>query len=203
MQKAASPNLNSQVNEKFLVKNFIDGDEKAFESLFKVYYQMLKKVAHFITQDAEQCEEIVHDVFINIWQKRQNINPEASFKNYLITAVRNRCFNHLKAKKQTQSIDNDESWVEELVADTYTDTKAQVRDVQKAIDAAIDKLPEQCRLIFQLSRYEGMSYKEIAEALNIAPKTVENQIGRALKFLKTDLKDFLPAFLIFILLKIN
>jgi RNA polymerase sigma-70 factor (ECF subfamily) len=203
MQKASSSNLSSQVNEKFLVKNFIGGDEKAFESLFKAHYQMLKKVAHFITQDAEQCEEIVHDVFINIWQKRQNINPEASFKNYLITAVRNRCFNHLKAKKQTQSIDNDESWVEELVADTYTDTKAQVRDVQKAIDTAIDKLPEQCRLIFQLSRYEGMSYKEIAEALDIAPKTVENQIGRALKFLKTDLKDFLPSFLIFILLEIN
>lgn len=203
MQKEASPNLTSQVNDKQLVVRFIDGDEHAFEKLFKKHHQMLRKVALFLIQDNEQGEEIVHDVFLNVWQKRQNINPDASFKNYLITAVRNRCFNYLKAKKQTQSIDNDETWVEELVADTYTDTQAQVKDVQKAIDGAVGKLPEQCRIIFQLSRYEAMSYKEIAEALNLAPKTIENQIGRALKFLRADLKDYLPSFLVFILLEIR
>lgn len=195
--------LTAKVNEKQLVTQFVAGDEQAFEKLFKEHYQMLLKVASFLLQDTEQAEEIVHDVFMNVWQKRQNINPEASFRNYLITAVRNRCFNHLKAKKKTQSINDEEIWVEELVADTYTDTQAQVKDVQKAIDNAVEKLPQQCRLIFQLSRYENMSYKEIAAALDLSPKTIENQIGRALKALRTDLKDFLPLFLISIILKIN
>lgn len=203
MQQAQQATLTSKINEKQLVSEFINGNEQAFESLFKQYYQMLLKVAKFLINDTEQAEEIVHDVFLNVWQKRENINPEASFKNYLITAVRNRCFNYLKAKKKTQSIDNDETWVEELVADTLTDTPAQVKDIQNAIDAAVAKLPQQCGIIFQLSRYENMSYKEIAEALSLSPKTIENQIGRALKSLRTELKDFLPFFFISIVLKIN
>lgn len=203
MQQAQSSGLIAKTNEKYLVSQFVNGDESAFESLFKQHYQMLLKVALFLLNDAEQAEEIVHDVFLNVWQKRQNVNPDASFKNYLITAVRNRCFNHLKAKKKTQSINDEESWVEELVADNHTDTPAHVKDVQKAIDAAVAKLPQQCKLIFQLSRYENMSYKEIAAALDLSPKTVENQIGRALKTLRAELKDFLPLFLISILLEIN
>lgn len=203
MQQAQSLNLSAKTNEKVWVRAFIDGNEQAFEKLFKLHYQMLLKVALFLLQDAEQSEEIVHDVFLNVWQKRENVNPEASFKNYLITAVRNRCFNHLKAKKKTHSINDDETWVEELVADNHTDTQAQVKDVQKALEEAVNKLPDQCRLIFQLSRYENMSYKEIAAALELSPKTIENQIGRALKALRNDLKDFLPLFLISIILEIK
>lgn len=203
MQQAQSLNLSAKTNEKVWVRAFINGNEQAFEKLFKLHYQMLLKVALFLLQDAEQSEEIVHDVFLNVWQKRENVNPEASFKNYLITAVRNRCFNHLKAKKKTHSINDDETWAEELVADNHTDTQAQVKDVQKALEEAVNKLPDQCRLIFQLSRYENMSYKEIAAALELSPKTIENQIGRALKALRNDLKDFLPLFLISIILEIK
>ena len=192
MQQAQNLPLTSQANESVLVQRFIGGDEQAFETLFKKHYQMLLKVGQFLINDIEQAEELVHDVFINVWQKRENINSQASFKNYLITAVRNRCFNHLKAKKKTTSIDDDESWADELVADTATDTVANLKEVNLAIEAAVSRLPEQCRIIFQLSRYEGMSYKEIAETLGLAPKTVENQIGRALKTLKTELKDYLP-----------
>lgn len=198
MQQAQNLPLTSQANESVLVQRFIGGDEQAFETLFKKHYQMLLKVGQFLINDIEQAEELVHDVFINVWQKRENINSQASFKNYLITAVRNRCFNHLKAKKKTTSIDDDESWADELVADTATDTVANLKEVNLAIEAAVSRLPEQCRIIFQLSRYEGMSYKEIAETLGLAPKTVENQIGRALKTLKTELKDYLPFVLFYI-----
>ncbi len=198
MQQAQNLPLTSQANESVLVQRFIGGDEQAFETLFKKHYQMLLKVGQFLINDIEQAEELVHDVFINVWQKRENINTQASFKNYLITAVRNRCFNHLKAKKKTTSIDDDESWADELVADTATDTVANLKEVNLAIEAAVSRLPEQCRIIFQLSRYEGMSYKEIAETLGLAPKTVENQIGRALKTLKTELKDYLPFVLFYL-----
>lgn len=203
MQNAAPQNFSVNVNQKKLVKDFIDGSEQAFESLFKQHHQMLLKVALFLLHEAEPAEEIVHDVFLNVWQKRENINPDASFKNYLITAVRNRCFNYLKAKKVKHSIDDDESWNEELVADTATDTKLKTGEVQAAIEQAVNKLPEQCRIIFQLSRYEGMSYKGIAQALELSPKTIENQIGRALKQLRGELKEYLPSFLVFILLEIN
>lgn len=197
MQEASASTLTAQVNDKALVEQFIKGNEKAFETLFKRYYQMLRKVAQYMLDDLEQAEELVQDAFVNIWEKRSNVNPDASFKNYLITAVRNRCLNHIKAKKKTHSIDDDEIWQEQLVADSRTEAAVNFKEMHRAIEQAIDKLPEQCRIIFQLSRHEGMSYKEIAEALDIAPKTVENQIGRALKVLKVELKEYFPLFLIF------
>jgi RNA polymerase sigma-70 factor, ECF subfamily len=188
--------LSATVNEKILLEKFIGGDEQAFEALFKKYYQLLLKVAKFVIEDSEQSEELVQDIFVNVWEKRSNVNPEASFKNYMITAVRNRCYNHIKAKKKTHSIDDDETWQEELVADSRTESRVNFNEMQRAIEVAIDKLPEQCKIIFQLSRYEGMSYKEIAEALDLAPKTVENQVGRALKMLRVELKDYFPVALI-------
>lgn len=197
MQEASASTLTAQVNDKALVEQFINGNEKAFETLFKRYYQMLRKVAQYMLDDLEQAEELVQDAFVNIWEKRSNVNPDASFKNYLITAVRNRCLNHIKAKKKTHSIDDDEIWQEQLVADSRTEAAVNFKEMHRAIEQAIDKLPEQCRIIFQLSRHEGMSYKEIAEALDIAPKTVENQIGRALKMLKVELKEYFPLFIIF------
>lgn len=197
MQEASASTLTAQVNDKALVMEFIKGNEKAFETLFKRYYQMLRKVAQYMLDDLEQAEELVQDAFVNIWEKRSNVNPDASFKNYLITAVRNRCLNHIKAKKKTHSIDDDEIWQEQLVADSRTEAAVNFKEMHRAIEQAIDKLPEQCRIIFQLSRHEGMSYKEIAEALDIAPKTVENQIGRALKVLKVELKEYFPLVLIF------
>lgn len=196
MSLQPAPALSAAVNEKLLLERFIAGDEQAFESLFKKYYQLLLKVAKFVIEDSEQSEELVQDVFVNVWEKRANVNPEASFKNYMITAVRNRCYNHIKAKKKTHSIDDDETWQEELVADTRTESRVNFNEMRRAIEAAIDKLPEQCKIIFQLSRYEGMSYKEIAEALDLAPKTVENQVGRALKMLRVELKDYFPLALL-------
>lgn len=196
MSLQPAPPLSATVNEKLLLERFISGDEQAFESLFKKYYQLLLKVAKFVIDDSEQSEELVQDVFVNVWEKRTNVNPEASFKNYMITAVRNRCYNHIKAKKKTHSIDDDETWQEELVADSRTESRVNFNEMQRAIEAAIDKLPEQCKIIFQLSRYEGMSYKEIAEALDLAPKTVENQVGRALKILRVKLKDYFPLALL-------
>lgn len=189
--------LSATLNEKTILQNFIAGSEQAFETLFKKYYQLLLKVALFLMNDREAAEELVHDVFLNVWEKRSNINPDASFKNYLITATRNRCFNHLKAKKATVSID-DENWTEEPIAATFTESPLHVKEMGAAIEKAVNALPEQCRIIFQLSRHESMSYKEIAEALDIAPKTVENQIGRALKTLRIELQDFFP--LLFILM---
>ncbi|MDL5049916.1 sigma-70 family RNA polymerase sigma factor [Oscillatoria amoena NRMC-F 0135] len=100
MQEASASTLTAQVNDKALVEQFIKGNEKAFETLFKRYYQMLRKVAQYMLDDLEQAEELVQDAFVNIWEKRSNVNPDASFKNYLITAVRNRCLNHIKAKKE-------------------------------------------------------------------------------------------------------
>lgn len=196
MSLQPAPPLSATVNEKLLLERFISGDEQAFESLFKKYYQLLLKVAKFVIDDSEQSEELVQDVFVNVWEKRTNVNPEASFKNYMITAVHNRCYNHIKAKKKTHSIDDDETWQEELVADNRTESRVNFNEMQRAIEAAIDKLPEQCKIIFQLSRYEGMSYKEIAEALDLAPKTVENQVGRALKILRVELKDYFPLALL-------
>ena len=196
MSLQSAPSLSATVNEKLLLERFIGGDEQAFESLFKKYYQLLLKVAKFVIEDSEQSEELVQDIFVNVWEKRSNVNPDASFKNYMITAVRNRCYNHIKAKKKTHSIDDDETWQEELVADSRTESRVNFNEMQRAIEAAIDKLPQQCKIIFQLSRYEGMSYKEIAEALDLAPKTVENQVGRALKMLRVELKDYFPLALI-------
>lgn len=168
-----------------------------FEKTFRQHYSLLVNFANTFLHDINDSEEVVQQTFVKIWENKENINIQNSIKSYLFTSVRNSCMNHLKHEK---------------VVNHYKAYNKEIRDFEEhktvinfesiemfeTIQNAIKKLPEERKKIFLLSRNEGLKYSEIAEKLQISPKTVENQMSSALKFLRIELKDYLLLLIIFI-----
>ena len=171
------------------------GDLTAFEMLFKTYYQPLCNYAFTFVQDRDEAEEIVQSTFLNIWEKRESLSIHTGVKPYLYAMVRNACLNVLKHEKIKQQ----HAAMEMAVAERSTESVARTvmaSELETKIYQAMDRLPEQCRLIFKLSRFEELKYAEIAQHLNISIKTVENQMGKALRIMREQLKDYLPLLII-------
>jgi RNA polymerase sigma-70 factor (ECF subfamily) len=172
------------------------GDVTAFEMYFKTYYQPLCNYAYTFLQDKEEAEEIVQATFLSVWEKRQALNIRTSAKSYLYAMVRNACLNVIKHEKIKQKYVGEEM----ALADQGYESVSQVMssiELESRIQKAIEKLPEQCRLVFKLSRFEELKYNEIAEQLDISVKTVENHMGKALKIMREQLKDYLPLIIAF------
>ncbi len=141
-----------------------------------------------ITKDVDTAKEVVQEVFFQFWKNRETLSTEISIRNYLKRAVINRCLNQIKYNSKFTS----DEILEETEGTQLTPDKAfETEELKKRIDLALNNLPEKARLIFILKRQEGMSLKEIAEKLDISPKTVENQITRAVKLLKAELEPYL------------
>ena len=164
------------------------GDERAFKTLFQKYYSALCHYAHQFLKDHEMAEETVQDLFVRIWEKRSNLNIDTSVKYYFFRSVRNQCLNQIQHQKIRKQYANMvlESSHQEIDAEQYY---IEV-DLMKRIEKSIDSLPAKRQEIFRLSREQGLKYKEIAEELNISIKTVEAQMGLALKHLRDELKEF-------------
>lgn len=167
------------------------GDKNAFEMMFKSYYQPLCRYANTFVNDPEEAEEIVQGSFINIWEKRQAIDINTSVKAYLYRAIRNACLNTLKHEKVKHLYAQNEVHTGERYFEA-SDESTLRDELENRIRKAIQVLPEQCRVIFQLSRFEELKYQEIADQLNLSVKTVENQMGKALKIMREQLRDYLP-----------
>lgn len=172
-----------------------NGDERIFEEVFHHYYSALCRYARSLLHDSEGAEEVVQQTFIAIWEKRENIHYSVSLKAYLYRAVHNRCLNEIEKKKVRREYATDHLQQPETAA-MPADAPQRQKELYKLIREAIDRLPEQCRKIFQLSRFEEMKYAEIAEHLGLSIKTVENQMGKALRLLREELKDYLPSILL-------
>lgn len=156
-----------------------DGD--AFAQVFRQYYKRMVLVGMRFMSDRDLSENIVQQVFVKLWEQRKNLQIR-SIEAYLLVAVRNSCHNeikHLQAVRKYESLPPDVSWQEPL---EMADTRLMDRVYQ-----AIEEMPEQRRKIFKMNRIDGMKYKEIADALQLSPKTVEVQIGKALKYLRENL----------------
>ncbi|PIB35130.1 hypothetical protein BFP72_06835 [Reichenbachiella sp. 5M10] len=167
-------------------------DERSFERVFKALYQPLIRFAYQYLSDEDLAEEIVQETFTSLWQKAKDIEIKTSIKSYLYGAVRNACLNNLKHQKVVRAH-------EETVkhqSDAMEEDFLELDELQDKIDRALDQLPEKCREIFEMSRFEEMKYKEIAEQLQISIKTVETQMSRALKVMRTALGQYLVSFLL-------
>lgn len=168
-------------------------DEKQFEQLFKTQFSYLCNFAKQYVQDINIAQDICQKVFISLWEKRDSLNPQQSIKSYLFTAVKNRCLNHIRDHKKYRSkildLDcGDINIVEE--EDHFGEA-----ELKQKIQSALESLPEKCRRVFEMSRYQDMKYKEIAEELGIAQKTVEAHMSKAMKILRAYLKDYLALIL--------
>jgi len=181
-----------------IIEELGKGNEFVYNELFTLYYQNLCMFARKYTADLDQAEEVVQEVFIKIWKNRDQLKKISSLKTYLFVSVKNGCIDQIRKdnvrkKYISETIQNSTEYVEpEILPD---------KELAEKIKAAINKLPKQRKKIFQMSKTFGLRYREIAEKLNISPKTVENQMGIALKQLRELLKDCIPLFLIICIIK--
>ena len=176
------------LTDKELFARVKTDDEPAFKQLFLKYYAPLCLFARQFFDDDDKAEEVVQDTFVRVWTKRHSIEIETSVKPYLFRAVRNQCLNLL----QHQVVGQKYAQMVQLDFRTEQETAPYFMEVglRQKIEACIDALPEKRREIFRLSREEGLKYKEIAEKLNISVKTVETQMGLALKQLREQLREY-------------
>lgn len=182
--------------EQLQIRALAEGDITHFEMLFKTYYQPLCHYAYTYLQDKEDAEEIVQSTFLSIWEKRETLAIHAAVKPYLYAMVRNACLNVIKHNKVRQRHAGEEIALADRSHDAVMQTVAS-NELQGRIAVAIQSLPDQCRLVFKLSRFEDLTYSEIATELNISVKTVENHMGKALRIMREQLKDYLPLIIAF------
>jgi RNA polymerase sigma-70 factor (ECF subfamily) len=168
-------------NPEQLVAKVMEGDEKAWEHITELFYQPLVLFVNSMTHRMDIAEELVQDVFVNFWTKRDRIEINTSLKAYLYRAARNHTLNHIKRNKfemnYQQSLKPDYSY-------NSTDTKIGYSELEQQLNKSIEELPETRRDIFKLSRFEDMTYKEISDTLEIPIRQVHYQIGLALKELR-------------------
>ena len=174
-------------------------DEAAFEQVFKTYYKNLHAYAFTMLKDEAEAEEMVQQVFFKLWERSDHLSFSGSIAAYLYRAVHNESLNFLKHQKVKTSHQLHVAYSMKNKSE-QSQPKMLRNELENKLREALNDLPEQCRTVFQLSRFEDMKYKEIADKLEISVKTVENHMGKALKILRTKLADFLP--LLILLLKL-
>ena len=173
-----------------------------FDSIYINNFSRLFLFAKEYVLFDEEAENIVQDIFLMLWEKREALRVDVSLTAYLFTLVKNKCIDFLRHQMVEQMYSenvkheyNVELNVKLFALESFDHNFSSEEDIETLLRNAIDKLPERCRLIFIKSRIEGKKYKEIAEELNLSVNTVEGQISIALKKLREELKDYLPLLL--------
>lgn len=173
-----------------------DSLQNNFDKIYVMYFTRMRRFAKEYVLFDEDAENVVQDVFVVLWEKRDVLDIQVSLVSYLFLLVKNRCLDYLRhqvvADEYKQELTLKLTSLEHL-NDSFTSDE----DIERILLSAIHKLPERCREIFMKNRIEGKKYREIATEMNLSVNTVENQISIALKKLRVELKDYLPLFLFF------
>ncbi|ULQ57188.1 RNA polymerase sigma-70 factor [Flavihumibacter rivuli] len=175
-----------------------DHGQLGFEQVFKTYFKPLHAYAFTIVKDEVAAEEMVQNVFLKLWEKRNTLDIHRSGTAYLYRSVYHECLNYLQHLKVRAAHASYEAARQQDV-DGNAQQRVELTELQGHIDRALNELPEQCRTIFQMSRFEELKYHEIADKLGLSIKTVENQMGKALKLMRQKLADYLPLILLTLL----
>ena len=181
----------SVIEDRELLVRLRGGETSAFDAIFRANYALLVRVAEAMLRDRSSAEEVAQDVMLELWRRRESLEVTESVRGYLLQATRNRSLNALRHRAiERRSEPQLAAGISRLPS---TDAAVREREIEVAIYAAIGELPDRCRQVFELSRIEGLKYAEIATRLGISVKTVEVQMGKALRVLRERLKDWLPA----------
>ena len=176
------------------IKEIRSVDSTTFEQLFVAHYDALYRYSQTMVNDQNETKDIVQSVFMDLWQDRNKLIIHTSIKAYLYKAVYFKCMNKIKHAQVVAKYENNPSYAE----NASTSDTLIIQEIADKISETIESLPEQCRKIFSMSRMEGLRYNEIAEKLNLSPKTIENQMGKALKTMRVALAEYIQiiAFMI-------
>jgi RNA polymerase sigma-70 factor (ECF subfamily) len=178
------------------IKSLSAGSEQEFERLFKDHFKSLYAYAFTILKNEAIAEETVQHVFYKVWEKKIPGTIQTSLKAYLYKAVYHESLNYLKHQKIKAQYQLHVMHQSKNQVDQGASRKMMLKELEEKLRDAMNALPQQCRTIFQMSRFDGLKYQEIADQLGISVKTVENQMGKALKQLRVKLIDYLPVFIL-------
>ncbi|MEQ2518631.1 MULTISPECIES: RNA polymerase sigma-70 factor [Bacteroides] len=189
--------------ETLIVEQLKTGNEDAYQYIYDRHYALLCHVANGYVKDHFLAETIVGDTIFHLWEIRETLEISVSIRSYLLRAVRNRCINYLNSEWEKREIS-----FSSLMPDEITDDKMMIsdshplgtlleRELEEEIYKAIDKLPDECRRVFDKSRFEGKSYEEISQELGISVNTVKYHIKNALASLQKNLSKYLITLLLF------
>lgn len=172
------------------------GDRNSFKNIFNQYFQPLCHLSIQYLGDENEAKGVVQDAFMKLWEIRHELNSDSNLQNFLFTLVKNNCLNILKRRQILLKHHEKIRWMEmnyqyESLA-RMGDDYLEFNELKEKIDLAIRNLPEHCRVVFEMSRFEELKNREIAEKLDISQKTVEAHLTKALKILRNELKDYLP-----------
>jgi RNA polymerase sigma-70 factor (ECF subfamily) len=179
------------MDDRELLLRIQAGDEGAYDSVFRTWYPILVRVASALLKEVDAAEEVAQEVMLELWRRRHLIDTSVSLRAYLLRSIRNRSLNHLRhlrVRRETEA-DVEATYGAPLAADQPIVAK----ELAEAVRTALAELPPRCREVFELSRVHGLKYAEIAATLEISQKTVEAQMGKALRIMRERLAPWLPA----------
>ena len=188
------------MKDLLLIEALRNRDKVAFDYIFNYYYSALCAFSMQYVNDHDTVEDLVQDMFVSLWVEAPKLQIQSSLKSYLFTSVKNRCFDFRKHKKVTEKYQTYFLFSSDG-SDISAESHFSESELRQTIQKSLKKLPPRCREIFELSRLNGLSNKEISEKLEISKRTVELQISNALKILRKELADFLPFWLIVFLIR--
>ena len=182
-----------ELSELQLISQLTEGSETAFEKFFKTYFKSLHAYAFVMLQDEIMAEEVVQQVFYKIWEKKSQLKIHTSIKAFLYRSVHNECLNCLERQKHKVSHQEFVIYANRsAINNEGAAMRVELSELETRLKKAMNELPEQCRTIFYMSRFDELKYREIAAQMGLSIKTVEAQMGKALKVLRKKLIDFLP-----------
>ncbi|MBN2523797.1 MAG: RNA polymerase sigma-70 factor [Bacteroidales bacterium] len=177
-------------DSKFLINRLKKGEEAAYELLFKEYYQLLTVFANKYLNDIENAKEIVQDLFVHLYEKRDHLDINSSLKSYLFRSTHNRCINYINAQKIRNKYADHVKQID-TGKENSLENEVNKTELEHALYKAIDDLPPKCQIIFKMNRFEGLSNSEIANKLSLSKRTIETQISKALKILRVKMKPYM------------
>ncbi len=180
------------MKDQLFIASLKAGNHNAFEKMYETYYSPLVDFARLQINDREQARDIVQKTFMHLWENRDDLGIEYNLQGYLFTSVKNRCINHHRHLK----VRNEHRKSTQHLRPVADGDEMISKEIETRVQQAIEALPDQCKAVFKLSRFDQLKYQEIAEQLGLSIKTVEAHMGRALRQLRQDLADYLPLLLI-------